>query len=1041
MRKNYRVLYWKLGLSMMAMCMSVFAFSQTLISGVVTSQEDNEGLPGVTIVVKGTAQGTVTDVNGSYKINVPSSESVLIFSFVGHESQEIVAGGQSVINLALNPDVTSLDEVIVVGYGTQQKKNITGSVATVLSQDLERVPVLNPLDMLGGRAAGVSITSSSGMPNASPQIFVRGVRSPGRSVTNSLTPDAGNENDFQNVNQPIYVIDGLITTGINNISPNDIASVSILKDASAAAIYGARASNGVIIITTKRGGNAGRPVISFNTFVGTQNEGNLKRKLLNSDQYIEIFNESYENGGVGKQWTDEDLDLYKDANGDYIYTDWKDLIKRTGVVQNYELSVRGGNDRSSYYVSAGYKDNKLMVKSYDFNKYTVMFNSDHKINDWIKFGNSLNLYQTTTNGLTAGLGETYWQAALTQVPIKGVYEDDGSWWQIRNPYLENGGNLLFSLQNNIDEVKNTGLMGNLYLTIEPAKGLQLTARQSLEWDNRFYTQFRPGLDASVSGGNTTTNQITKDQRQTMHRITDFTLDYTKAFGDHNASALIGYSIEEWEQERLRAFRAGTPNNSIQYVGSGDPSTATNDNNFYDWAFLSTFGRLNYDYKGTYLVGLNIRRDGSSRLAAGNRFGTFPSVSMGWRLSNEAFMNSVTLINDLKVRASYGTLGNVQSLGRYETFPSLNSYVYSGGQSVVPGYTFDRAINSDIIWESTLKKNIGVDATLWDHHVYTNIDFFVEETKDLLIQRPIPPSTGKVNDPFINVGDKNNVGVRNQGVELLIGYVTTVKDWNFDVSFNWSTFKNEITYVPEGSEEEFLRSGIQVGSPIRSFFGFKSGGIIDSQEKLDDNPQYAGKALGDILFLDVNSRDENGDLLLGVPDGVVDDDDRTLIGNKYPKNFYGMTASVGYKTLTLQVQLQGVSGLDRDIATENDYGLMHYYQRWALNHDAMILDRWNPENPDGKMPRVDISDAGKNRRLSDFWLRDASYLRIKNINLNYSFPESITDKLNMAELAVYVSVQNLWTFTKFPGQEVDSTVDPITGVPQPRTSTLGLRVTF
>lgn len=1006
---------------------SPHAQAQATVSGRVTSAEGGEALPGVNVIIKGTSEGTITDTDGRYSITVSSGQAVVVYSYVGHVSEEVVVGERSVINVVLTPDLTTLSEVVVVGYGTEKKKDLTGSIATVSSQDFARVPAINPLDALAARAPGLNITSSSGMPGANANVLIRGVTSFG---DNNNSNGAG-ENDFVSKNSPIYVVDGLITEGINNLSPNDIQSISVLKDASATAIYGSRAANGVILVTTKRGAGKGKPTISFNAYVGVQKEGNLKRKLLNSEQYIEIFTESYDNEGQTKQWTDADLLQYEGVN-----TDWKKAITRTGILQNYELSVMGGGDNSNYYISGGYKDNTLMVKSYDFKKYTLMFNSDHKINDWVKFGNSLNLYSTETNGATRGLGETYWQDALTSVPIKRAYEEDGRYGYPRNLYLENGGNLLFSIDNNVDNTKYRGLMGNIYLTFQLMKGLNFTAKQSLEWEQRYVTTFRAAAPTYLTNGNITVNNITKDHRQTAHTITDFLVDYNKQLGEHTVTALLGYSIEEWQRETLEAFRSGTPNNSIQFIEAGDQATQTNGNEFNDWSFLSMFGRVNYSFQDKYLAAATIRRDGSSKLAAGKRYGVFPSVSFGWRISKEAFMRDATWVNDLKLRGSWGTVGNVNGLRNYATAPALNNFPYSAAQQIVPGYTLSAAINRDITWETTIKKNIGLDASVLNNHVYTNLDFYIEDTHDLLFDRPIPLSAGKNSDPFVNAGK-----VRNTGFEMILGYVTTVNDWNFDASFNLASNRNEVIDL-DGAD--FRTSGIIEGYPVRSFFGYASDGIITSQEELDANPQgplFANKELGDILILDVSGRDENGNLT-GVPDGQVNADDRWIIGRRYPKAVYGFMGTVGYKDFTLQVQLQGVTGLDRDIGTSNDYGLFHYYQRWALNHDAMILDRWHAtKNPDGEMPRVDIKDTGKNRELSDFWLRDASYLRIKNVNLNYNLPRTLIEKAKMREMGVYFTVQNLWTFTRFPGQEVDSTVDPMTGVPQPRTYTLGFRATF
>jgi TonB-dependent starch-binding outer membrane protein SusC len=1006
--------------------LSNFAFAQIPISGQVTG-EDGGGLPGVNVIVKGTTQGTITDVDGKYSIDVPSRESILVFSFVGYVSEELAVGDKTIVNTMLTPDVMALSEIVVVGYGTEKKKDLTGAISTVTAEDFARVPVFSPIDALAARAPGLTITSNSGMPGVNSAVSIRGVTSFGSNDENN----GSKENDFAAKNSPIYVVDGLITEGINNLSPNDIESISVLKDAAAGAIYGSRAANGVIVITTKRGTNKGKPTISFNTYIGFQNEGNLKRKLLNSEQYLEIFNESYENEGVAKLWNDADLAQYEGVN-----TDWKKLITRTGILQNYELSVVGGGDNSNYYISGGYKSNELMVKTYDFSKYTLMFNSDHKINEYIKFGNSLNIYATETNGATGSLGGTYWQDALTSVPIKRAYEDDGRYGIVRNSYLENGGSILFAMDNNVNNRKFRGLMGNIYLTVEPISGLKLTAKQSLEWEQRYTTTFGASSPTYLTNGVQGVNQITKENAQMSHTITDFLADYSKQIGsDHSITALVGYSIEEWNRETLEAFRSGTPNNDIQYVGAGDQATQTNKNEFEDWAVLSLFGNVKYSFKDRYLFSASVRRDGSSKLADGHRYGVFPSASFGWRITEENFMRNVTFVNDLKLRGSWGSVGNVNGLSNYAATSALDPYPYAANQQIVPGYTLSDGINSDITWETTVKKNIGIDATFLTGHVYTNLDYYIEDTRDLLFAIPLSPSAGKKTLPFINAGK-----VRNKGFEMVLGYKTTVKQWIFDFNFNYSTNHNEVVDLNGAS---FDAQGIIVGYPVRSYFGYTTRGVIKNQAMLDANPQgplFATKEPGDVLIADVGGKTD-GEHSIG-PDGQITADDRWVIGNRYPKGQYGFMSTIGYKNFTLQVQLAGVYGIDRNIGTSNDYGLFHYYYRWALNHDAMILDRWHEtKNPDGNMPRVDVSNKGKNKEMSDFWLRDASYLRIKNVNLNYNIPNALTEKIKMRNVGLYVTIQNLWTFTKFPGQEVDSTVDPMTGVPQPRVWTLGFRGSF
>jgi TonB-linked SusC/RagA family outer membrane protein len=589
-----------------------FANAQINVTGQVKSGDDDSGLPGVNVIIKGTSVGTVTENDGRYSIEVPSPESVLIFSSIGYISEEISVGNQSVIDLTMVPDITSLEEVVVVGYGTQKKKDLTGSISTVNSEEFSRVPVVDPLQALSGRVAGLSITQTSGMPGAGTEVLVRGVQTLSSSDGNSLA----------NRSKPIFVVDGNITDNIDYISPTDIESMTVLKDASAAAIYGSRAANGVILVTTKRGKVAGKPIITFNAYMGFQGETNLKPETLNSEDYLEIISEAYDNVGVTRPWSDDEFAQYEGVN-----TDWKDLMLRTGVIQNYNVGVAGSSESSNYFVSANYLNHKGRVLSSDYERYTLRFNSDHSINKWISFGNSLNVYSGETNGASS-----LYRSALVSVPITRAYEDDGSWGRIRNTDLEGGGNPLFSATRDVKNVVTRGILGNIYVTLEPVSGLKFTSRGSADWEHRYLTNFNPSGDPVLGYGGGTKNSLEKQQRQTLHTTVDFLADYSKTFGtNHSLTVLLGYSIEEWQRETLEGYIEDTPNNNIRYLSAGDPNSDQIYNGFNDWAFLSMFGRINYSLKDKYLLAATIRRDGTSRLIRENRWGNFPSVSAAWKL--------------------------------------------------------------------------------------------------------------------------------------------------------------------------------------------------------------------------------------------------------------------------------------------------------------------------------------------------------------------------------------------------------------------------
>ena len=780
-------------------------------------------------------------------------------------------------------------------------------------------------------------------------------------------------------------VDGVITTGIDNISTNDIESVSVLKDASAAAIYGARAANGVIIVNTKRGKGSEKPEITLDSYVGVQTQSNRQLHLLNAQQYVDMWTEAYENAGImpgtpSFPWTDDDLKYYQGVD-----TDWQAAMRQTGVLQNYNLGLSGGSDKSNYYISAGYLDQKGMVIETNYRKFTLHINSDHQINDWIRFGNSLNINSSTTEGSSAP-----YNLAAIKAPITRIYDETGDYAPIHNTALEHlHQNPVWQAKEIVDQSQNKNILGNLYLTIKILDGLDFTARGNLEWRQTNLTDFTPGLDPKYQWEGSTKNLIRKESQQNIHWTSDFLLNYKKTFGEnHVISALLGYSREENVYENLWGSRSDTPNNTIQYLDAGDPLSQLNGNGTSDWAFASIFGRLNYSYKDKYLFTGTVRRDGTSRLSSGNRYGVFPSASVAWRMSEENFLKNASFVNDLKIRASVGSLGNVLSISNYGTIASLDQWNYVLNEAPAQGYTLASAVNQDLKWESTTKKDIGIDATLFNNRLYTTMDYFIEDTYDLLFKQPIAPSTGLSGSPFINAGQ-----VRNTGFEMLLGYRKTTGDWTYDVSANLSHVSNKVIDL---GGRDLRTSGIVEGYPVNSFFGYEANGLIRTQDDLDNYPHYSGKQIGDIWLKDINGSDENG-LVVGTPDGSVNADDRTLIGKKYPDFYYGVVGSLGYKNWTLQVQLQGVQGVDKNYLGAYN-GVLHYFTRWAMNSDVLVLDRYNAtKNPNGTMPRVSTADTGHNRDFSSFWLDDASYLRIRNVNLNYNFSDQVCKALGMGRL--------------------------------------------
>lgn len=973
------------------------------ITGVV-KDATGEPIIGANILVKGTTSGVITDIDGTFSLdNIPLG-SILEISYIGYDNQEIKLKDEAPLIIILKENSTLLEELVVIGYGTVRKRDLTGAVSQINADQIQKGPATNILQSVQGRIAGFQVNPQSGQPGADTDVLIHGTQS------------------INGTNAPIYVIDGTISENIGNLNPQDIETFTVLKDASAVAIYGSRAANGVVVINTKRGKTDEKPTISFKTEQSFQQEGNLKINYLNAAQWLEIATEAYRNGGKDIPWGESNLEKVRGYDNC-----WPDLMKRTGYLTNNNLSIAGGSKNSNYFVSLNYLYNEGIIKDQSYNRLNLRLNSDHKIGDRIKFGHSVNLYASEqTSQRDFDYRDTY-AASFRYSPLNAMYGPDGDFATISNTYLQSKTpSPLWMLSNSDRTTRNKGIDGNLYLAINILDELKFTARVSGEWKNRYSNDFIGAMDTKYGMEGSNVNKITKTNAETFHWITDYIVDYQKTFNQvHSVSALLGYSVEKQTFEDLMGSRGNTPSNDITFLNAGDPSTALNSNSWSEWSFLSQFGRLAYSFKDKYYLSGTLRRDGSSRLAK-DRYGIFPSLSAAWRIGEEKFMDAFEWLDELKLRLSWGTVGNVLSIDPYGTSIYLSQQNAVFNEKVVAGYTFANAVNTDLKWESTEKKNIGLDFSMFRNSLYVVVDFYIEDTKDLLFNQPIATSVGLSGSPYINAGH-----IRNTGIDFEVGYRRTIGDWKFDVNFNASHVHNEVIDL-EG--RDLTTSGIMEGHPIGSFYGYVSNGIIRTQDDLDNNPHYAGKQIGDIWFKDINGYDEKGNLT-GKPDGKVDTADRTLFGKVFPDLSYGLAGSVSYKNFTIQLQLQGVQGIQKNMLT-GGYATDMFGGEPNMEADY-ILDRYDAvKNPNGKYPRVAVGDPGQNQQLSDFWLIDASYLSIRNLNLSYSFPKKICNKLGMDNLSAYIGVQNLYTFGN-EYSEIRSTV----AVPIPRTCTFGVQFAF
>jgi TonB-linked SusC/RagA family outer membrane protein len=974
------------------------------VAGTVTDAED-QPLVGVNVTVKGTTTGTVTDVQGRFSLAVPDEKAVLAFSFIGYVTEEVAVGNRTQLNVRLVADIQSLSEVVVVGYGTQQRRDVTGSVASVKEAEIKAVPVTGVDQALQGRAPGVQVIQNSGAPGGSVSVRVRGVGTVGNS-------------------EPLYVVDGvpfINSAGngtnaadnssnvniLNTLNPNDVVSIDVLKDASATAIYGARGANGVVIITTKRG-QAGKPVVNFDSYYGVQ--GVAKRvDLLDAAEFAELNNDVLTNGG-------------KKTNPDFANpaalgagTDWLDEIFRPAPIQSYNLAASGGNDKTQFAISGGYFRQDGIIIGSDFKRYSVRLNLDSKLSDKIRIGNSLSISRTEQRAVTTDedtkSGLVF--LAMNQLPTLPVYRD-GSYAGPEGPieYVGDKSNPVGRALEIDNFLNRNRLLGSVYGEWDILEGLRFRTNLGLDVLFRTNSAFEP----DYQWGGIRHSPATVEERASNELIwlAENTLTYTRNFGGkHALTALVGTTAQNSASQGLVARDARYPYNSVQSLNIGS-GTYGAESSRDSWSLLSYIGRVNYAFADKYLFTGTVRVDGSSRFGASNRYGVFPSGSVAWRISQEGFMQHLPAVSDLKLRASYGATGN-QEIGLYGYATLLRgdqNYVFNDQITVGVGPT--TLPNPGVRWESVKQANVGVDLALFNDRVSLTADVFDKTTTGMLLGIPIALSSGYRSASAVNAGR-----VQNQGLELglntrnLAGGSLT---WNTD--FNITFIKNKVLDLSvgrpiSGGDIDFNQTitRTQAGQPIGTFYGYVTDGIFGSADEVKAHAtQQPGTAPGDIRFRDLNG------------DGIINDDDRTFIGSPIPKFTFGLTNNLAFKGFDLSVFLSGVYGND----VFNANRIFNEQMSGAFNQTTETLNRWrSPEQPgNGKMPRAVWDDPNINARTSDRYVEDGSYLRIRNLTLGYTLPQALTGTLRMSRLRVYASAQNLHTFTRYKG--FDPEVGPYRG---------------
>lgn len=1007
----------------------VFAQSRT-ITGKVTSKDDGTGLPGVTVKVKGGTVGTQTDVDGSYKLDLPQDAQSLEFSFVGYATQTITIGNQSVIDVKLATDDTELGEVVVVGYGTQNKKELTGSIGSVNTKELQNVPLTSIDQTLQGRVAGVLTTQNSGTPGGGITIRVRG--------TGSITGSS----------EPLYVVDGVpintgdySRTGVGNqgtnaladLNPSDIQSMEVLKDAAAAAIYGSRASNGVVLITTKRG-SAGKTKINFGYYTGFQ-EAWKKLGVITGQQYVDLIKEQTVNR-FGAGVLPSALGLQGLDGNATASTNWQNEIFRTSSISQYDLSMSGGNESTKFMVSGTYFKNDGIVLGSTFDRMNARVNLDHNLSKKIKVGANLGLTRSTQNRLNNdnniyGVVST----AILMGPHIPVKNASGAYAKDPNSSTENpvaAANLPTQLY-----ITNR-IIGNVYAEYEVIKGLSLrtsfgTDFQAIKEDNFYPSTLNQGAPRGLGRSN---------YIQDAMWLNENTLNYRKTFADkHNLNVLLGTSIQESVYERIEATASDFPSDDLPRLESGAVKTVANSFGT-SWGLVGYFARLNYDYAGKYILGFSVRTDGSSRFGTNKQFGTFPSVSAAWRISEEAFLKNVSWLSDLKLRGSWGLTGN-QEIGNFTSRGLWGSGVGNrANYNAIAGLTPTQMENRDLSWEKSTAINGGIEAGFLNGRFNLSVDYFVRDVSDLLLNRQLPLTSG-FNTISANIG-----GIRNSGLEASITTTNVrTKDFTWTTNFNVAVIRNEVTalYNNQAFAAGFA-SWVQVGQPLGAFRGFRVDRIFQTQEEINTlNAEARAKSGNPAAFYqtnltapgDIKFKDLNGD-------GRITADDQEVLGNAQPDYYGGLTNTLSYKGLELMFFFQ----FNQGNKIYNNTRAFSEGMNSVFGSTDGVLRRWTPTNTNTDVPRAVFNDPNQNRRVSDRWLEDGSFIRLKNISLSYSLPTSIIEKVKLRSVRVYVSGQNLLTITNYKGFDPEVSTFNATNTspgtdfltfPQARTYTFGFNI--
>lgn len=1009
------------------------------VTGTVTGSEDRQPLVGVTIREKGGTGGAITDISGQYRMEVPPG-AVLQLSYTGFANREIVVGEQATLDIVLEPESALLSDVVVTGYKREFKSDVASAITSVKSKDLEKLVVLGIDQALQGQAAGVQITQTTGAPGDDIAVRIRGVGTLGN-------------------NNPLFIIDGVPTTGnINTFSVNDIASIEVLKDGAAAAIYGARAANGVVLITTKKG-QSGQTRFQFDAYTGFSEAYRLP-ELLNAREYLEIRNEAIANANTLRPLPNQ-LKTYDPAILDTLPdNNWLDLLFNRAPVQRYALSASGGSERSTYFVEGEYMDQEGTFRGQGFKKYNLRLNGETG-NEWLKIGNNLSfaftdrkVVNSSGDGFGPGNELSGIRYTLIAAPLFPIYQPNGSYYNVTsllgdpNLFGDGNANPLAFVDATDWTIQRSRLFGNVYAELSLWKKV-VKMRTSLGGDFLFENEkkFKERLSQAIY----TPSSLSEGRVFGRNLVWQNTVDFNRQFGNSRLSALAGMEAIQNLTNYLGAGISNFPrtdplfrylNNGliadIDDVGAGGVETA--------WALLSYFGQAGWSYDSRYVLNASLRRDGSSRFGVNHRWGLFPAVSAAWNISNERFFRNVPFVSAFKIRASWGQLGN-QEIGNYpySSLIQTGKKVYAFGDQIVNGAQLVEGGNANIKWEATTQTNVGVDLSFWNDRLSVIADWFVKKSDDILVRVPVPLSGGAQNPPFVNAG-----AVENKGWELALTYKDRKGALHWSLVANASGLKNKVLSIANGEPilggfglSDGALTKTEPGYPIGSYYLWKMEGIFQNQAEIDAHAfQSKDTRPGDVKFADLNG------------DNVIDDKDRAHLGNPFPQFIYGLNLNLQWKNFDCSALAQGVYGNDLYFL----YGNFAYEtQLRGFNSYRDILNRWTPENPSQTFPKVSVDDRNGNRRASTRWLYDGSYLRLRNLTVGYNFKPLLHTE-HIGSLRAYITGQNLFTRTKYPGldPEIQANTNDTRGlgissdlavgidwgtVPAPRTLIFGVQMQF